>query len=143
MLFETNWRAGMMDVSAAIDEVMGERVTVIPAKPPAVNFQAIADHSRAVTVTAVFLSPATLIRLGTDRTREHGLSVPISTRKPSFSFGYGVLPFDILQGYQIKRLCNGEIFEITDVQDDGVSRIVCPVNQMGREGGGPWYARLS
>src|SRR5690349_10096867 len=55
MLFEQSYREVMQsEVSAAIDDVFGERVTVIPAKPPAVNFQAIADHSRAVTVTAVF-----------------------------------------------------------------------------------------
>lgn len=142
MLFDTHWRESMVnEVSAAIDECFAERVTVCPVMPGKPNFQGTPIPDKAVTVAAVFLSPATLIRLGADRAREHGLSVPISTRKPSFSFGYGVLPFVTLQGYQIKRLCSGEIFEITDIQDDGVSRIVCLVNQMGREGGG--HARFS
>jgi hypothetical protein len=135
MLFETNWRAGMGDVSAAIDDTMGECVTVIPVTVPAVNFPGIPDRSRAVTVMAVFTRQAKTLIMGENHGRTRGgvsVSPLISTSEPVVSFSYGVLPFPILQGYQIER-CNGELFEVTDVKPDGVARIVCPVNQLGRE----------
>lgn len=135
MLFETNWRGGMQDVSAAIDEVMGECVTVIPAKPPAVNFQAIADRACAVTVTAVFTQrPKTIIGGGSHGGSRGNIQVSplISTSEPIFSFAYGVLPWPLMQGYQIER-CNGDLYEITDIKPDGVSRIEVSVNQIGRE----------
>ncbi|MDR6304674.1 hypothetical protein GGQ85_002386 [Nitrobacter vulgaris] len=131
MLFEQSYREVMQsEVSAAIDDVFGERVTVIPAKPPAVNFQAIADHSRAVTVTAVFTQrPKTTIGGGSHGGSRGNIQVSplISTSEPIFSFGYGVLPWPLMQGYQIKR-CNGDLYEVTDIKPDGVSRIDVNVN---------------
>jgi hypothetical protein len=135
MLFDVNWRAGMGDVSAAIDESFGEVVKVIPAEASKPNFPTIPDPSRAVTVTAVFTRQAKTVIMGDNHGRTRGgvsVSPLVSTSEPVFSFGYGVLPFPILQGYQIER-CNGELFEVTDVKPDGVARIVCPVNQLGRE----------
>jgi hypothetical protein len=135
MLFQESWQAGMLDVSAAIDEVMGECVTVIPVTVPAPNFQGIADESRAVTATAVFTHKAETVIMGGNHGRDSGrvsVSPLVSTSKPVFSFGYGVLPFPLLQGYRIER-CNGDLYEVTDVKPDGVSRIDVSVNQMGKE----------
>jgi hypothetical protein len=138
MLFSAtdNWRAGMQDVSAAIDDTMGEWVTVTPAGFSAPNFPSIMNRSLAVTVRAVFTSVAKTVVMGDNVGRiasGHSLSPLISTSEPIFSFGYGVVPFPILQKYQIKRECNGETFEVTDIKPDGVSRIVCKVVQLGRQ----------
>jgi hypothetical protein len=126
----------MQDVSAAIDDSMGELVTLTPAVAPAVNFPSVADPSKAVTVTAVFTSEAKTVLMGDNVGRMgsgHSLSPLVSTSDPVFTFGYGVLPFPIRQSYRIKRECNGETFEVTDVKPDGVSRIVVKVVQLGRQ----------
>lgn len=122
------------EVSAAIDECFAECVRVIPVEPGPANFPGTPQPDTAVSATAVFLSPAMSIRMNTDRGREYGRSVPIiSTSKPTFSFSYGALPWTLYQGYQIMLPRTGEIFEVTDVQPDGVSRIVAQVTQVGRQ----------
>ena len=121
----------MQDVSAAIDETMGELVTVTPAASPAPNFPAVSDPARAVTVTAVFTRKAENALGGS---RVHGgqtITPLVSTSKPVFQFGYNTLPFPIRQNYRIKLLRTGELFEVTDVKADGVSRITVDVNQLG------------
>jgi hypothetical protein len=138
MLFQgsDDWRAGMQDVSAAIDDTMGELVTVTPAVVHTPNFPSVTDVSKAVTVVAVFTSKAKTVVMGEQSGKlstGHSISPLISTSEPIFSFGYGVLPFTIRQSYRIKRECNGETFEVTDVKPDGVSRIVCKVVQLGRQ----------
>jgi hypothetical protein len=136
MLFpETdNWRAGMQDVSAAIDETMGELVTVTPADIQKVNFPSVADPSRSVTVVAVFTSKAKTILMGSEgKIGGHSISPLVETSEPIFSFGYGVLPFPLRQSYRITRLCSGETYEVTNVKPDGVSRIVAKVVQLGMQ----------
>jgi hypothetical protein len=129
-----NWRAGMQGTSAAIDETMGELVTVTPATVPAINFPSVADPSKAVTVTAVFTSKAKSVWTGSEgKAGGHTISPLIETSEPIFQFGYGTLPFPIRQSYRITRLCSGETFEVTNVKPDGVSRIVCTVVQLGRQ----------
>lgn len=128
-----NWRAGMQDVSAAIDDTMGELVTVTPATVPAINFPSVPDPSKAVTVIAVFTSKSKLIPMGEGRAGGHTISPLIETSEPIFQFGYGVLPFRLRQSYRITRLCSGETFEVTNVKPDGVSRITASVVQLGRQ----------
>ena len=129
-----NWRAGMQEVSAAIDDTFGELVTVTPADVQKPNFPSVADPSKAVTVTAVFTSKAKTILMGSEgKIGGHSVSPLVETSEPIFSFGYGVLPFPIRQSYRITRICSGETFEVTDVKPDGVSRIVCKVVQLGRQ----------
>jgi hypothetical protein len=128
-----NWRAGMQDVSAAIDETMGELVMVTPATVPAINFPSVPDSSKAVTVIAVFTSKSKLIPMGEGKAGGPTISPLIETSEPIFQFGYGVLPFPLRQSYRITRLCSGETFEVTNVKPDGVSRIVVNVVQLGRQ----------
>lgn len=133
-LFPTdNWRAGMQDVSAAIDETMGELVKVVPCYVPKVNFPSEAQYDKAVTVVAVFKSPHTYALGGEHQRSGLAVSPLVSTRKPVFEFGYGVLPFRLQQYFRIIRLCNREMFEVTDIRPDGVSRIECGVKQLGRQ----------
>lgn len=129
-----NWRAGMQDVSAAIDETMGELVTVTPVLPVKPNFPSEPEPDKAVTARAVFTSLHKTVILSNERRVGTTSVAPlVSTREPIFSFGYGVLPFAVGQHYRITRVCSGETFEVTDVQPDGVSRIVCKVVQLGRQ----------
>lgn len=135
MLFpETdNWRAGMQDVSAAIDDTMGELVTVTPALAAAVNFPSVPDPSNAVTVTAVFTSEAKLLTMGEGRVGSVSASPLVSTSKPVFQFGNRTLPWPIRQHYRITLCRTGETFEVTDVKSDGVARITVNVVQLGRQ----------
>lgn len=136
MLFPdtNNWRAGMQDVSAAIDDSMGELVEVTPHNgTPVPNFPVVPDPARAVVVTAVFTNKAKSVIMGENNGRiasGHSISPIVSTSEPIFSFGYGALPFPLLQGYRIMR-CNRDLYEITDVRPDGVSRIEVMVKQLG------------
>ncbi len=133
MLFpeSNNWRAGMQDVSAAIDDTFGEIVTVTPVLPGKPNFPSTPQPERAVTVTAVFTSPHKRIMMGDFERVDRPL--PVSTSEPSFSFGRDVLPFPVRQGYRIQVCRTGEVFEAKDQQSDGVARIVVPVVQLGRQ----------
>lgn len=139
MLFpgSDNWRAGMQDVAGAIDEAMGELVTVTPASAPKVNFPSVADPSKAVTVTAVFTSKAETIVMGEGKQfGGHSVSPLISTSRPVFQFSYGVLhgmPFGLRQYHRITRLCSGETFEVKDIKPDGVSRVTVSVAELGRQ----------
>ncbi len=136
MLFpdSDSWRAGMQECSHAIDDTMGETVLVTPASVPAQNFPSVADPSKAVTVTAVFTSKAKTVLMGEGRmTGGHSVSPLVETSEPIFQFGYGVVPFVMRQSYRITRLCSGEVFEITKVKPDGVSRIIVNVVQLGRQ----------
>jgi hypothetical protein len=134
MLFpgSDNWRAGMQEVSAAIDETQGELVTITPASAPRPNFPSVADPSRSVTVTGVFKNKARTIIMGSEgKIGGHSLSPLVETSEPVFEFGYGVLPYPLQQGYRITRCCNGATYEVTNVKPDGVSRICVRVVQLG------------
>ncbi|MFS8081900.1 MAG: hypothetical protein ACMG51_00500 [Ginsengibacter sp.] len=135
MLFpDQSWRSGMQDVSIAIDQSMGELVTVTPANVQRPNFPSVPDSSRAVAVTAVFMRKAKTVLMGNEhRLSGHSLSPLVETSEPIFSFSLDALPFPILQSYRITRLCSGEVFEVTKPESDGVSRINCKVVQLGKD----------
>jgi len=128
-----NWRAGMQDVSAAIDDTVGELVTVTPTRSGGVNFPSIPEPEKSATVTAVFTRKATTALGGGSTFRGHNVMPLVSTSKPVFQFGYSVLPFAIRQYYRITLLRTGELFEVTDVKDDGVSRFTVEVNELSRQ----------
>lgn len=137
MLFpdRSNWRQSMQEVAAAIDDTMGEVVTVIPATPSRPNYPTVPDGTRAMRAVAVFTNKARDVIMGDQIGRinsGHSISPIVSTSEPVFSFRYGALPWPILQGYRIRRECNGAVYEAKDVKDDGVSRIVVPVVTLGR-----------
>ncbi len=52
---------------------------------------------------------------------------------PVFQFRYGVLPWPLRQHYRIRLHRTDEVFEVTDVKPDGVSKIVADVVQLGRQ----------
>ncbi|MFT9639746.1 hypothetical protein ACMZ49_20810 [Alcaligenes phenolicus] len=127
------WRVGMQDVAKAIEDEMGELVTVTPTRSGGVNFPRIPEPEKALIAKAVFAAKAELVTMGPGR--QHGgynVSPLISTRKPIFQFRYGVLPWPIEQGYRILLHRTRELFEATDVQPDSVSSVVVSVTQLGR-----------
>ena len=132
------WRDAMQEVAAVIDETMGEPVTVTPVDfaNTKVNFPKVMLPGQAVTVTAVFTSPArTLDMTPKGKGQSFQTGQHITTDKPSFGFRNGMLPFEAHQGMQIAVCRTGEIFEVTNVLPDAVSRIVCEVVRLGRRSG--------
>lgn len=128
-----NWRAGMQDVSAAIDDAFGEPVIVTPTRSRGINFPSIPEPEKSVTVTAVFTRRPENALGGS---RVHGgqsITPLVSTSKPVFQFGYNTLPYPIRQHYRIELLRTGELFEVTDVKGDGIARITVDVVQLGRQ----------
>lgn len=123
-----NWRAAMQEASQAITETMGECVRVTPAVIPAPNFPSVPQPEHAVVVAAVYTAPHRKIAMG----RNFDGAPIMSTRAPQFQFAYGVLPFALQQYYRLERICNGELFEVTDVRSDSVSMITCDCVQLGR-----------
>lgn len=139
MLFpqSNDWRAGMQDVSAAIDESMGEVVTVTPidANASRPNFPAAMLPGQSVQAVAVFTSVAKTVLGSSNGKRVAGFELAplVSTSDPAFSFAYNAVPFSLSQGVRIVLCRTGELFEVKDVKPDGVSRIVCTVVQLGRQ----------
>ncbi|MDO8980302.1 MAG: hypothetical protein Q7V17_13820 [Afipia sp.] len=130
-MFETNWRADMQDVSAAINETMGEPVTITPAtrKP---NFQSTPDFARSASAIAVFSwKSRSIFKEQTGKNGHAGPLMEVESREPTFSFTTSQLPFPLWPGYRIAR-CAGHVFEITAVEPDGVARTVVHVVQLGR-----------
>ncbi|WP_338687770.1 hypothetical protein V5279_22590 [Bradyrhizobium sp. 26S5] len=134
MLFPTDWREAMQtEVSPAIDDAFGECVWVTPVEPGKPNFPAVPCPDRKVRVRAVYVAKATAVAFGEGRRMGNHDAYPlVSTRKPVFSFGYGVLPWPLTQGCRIAR-DNGEVFEVTDPRPDSVSRVEVDVVQLGRQ----------
>src|SRR5258708_37782406 len=111
-----NWRAGMQECSHAIEDTMGELVTITPARAQAVNFPSIPDPSKSVTVVATFRNKAKTIIMGSEgKMGGHYLSPLVETSEPIFEFGYGVLPFPLMQAYRITRRCNGAVYEVNTI----------------------------
>jgi hypothetical protein len=139
MLYQQDsWRTAMQGVAAEIDATMGECVIVTPVDyaNSEVNFPKQMLPGSAVIVTAVYTETPTHA-LGKPSRMKYGSGYEgaplVTTRKPGFSFAFGAVPFALGQGCRIERRCSGEIFEITDVKSDGVSRIECNVVQLGRQ----------
>jgi hypothetical protein len=140
MLFPNanNWRAGMQDVAAAVEDAMGELVTVTPIKASKPNSQSEPDEARAVTAIAVFTSKASTAFGPTRQAGGVEIAPMIDTREPIFQFALNAVPFPLARGYFIHRCCSGETFEVTRVKPDGVASIVCHVVQFGRFQKGAW-----
>ena len=122
----------MQDFSDAVDDTMGELVTVTPAVVPRPNFPSVPNPTKAVTVVANFTSRSKTIPMGEGKIGGLSVSPLVQTFEPVFEFGYNVLPWPIQQSFRITRECSGEVFEVTNVKPDGVARICVHVVQLGR-----------
>jgi|GEM_PF-2550117 hypothetical protein len=130
--FIPNWRAGMQAVSAAIDQSFGERLTLIAclARP---NFPTEPDASiKPVALQGVFsLRSELAFKSGGSPGRGEAPGL-IESRKPVASFSHADLPWQINRGDRVKRETTGEMYEVTRVEPDGVSRVTLHLVELGK-----------
>lgn len=118
------WRVKMQDVARSIDDNLGaEELAITPVRG-------------VVNKTAEPIDSETFLCCGRFNWRyEMALNqagLPVSSRKPEFSIRYEqIAERTIARGYRITRLCTGEVFEVANVKDDGVSRVEYDVVQQG------------
>jgi hypothetical protein len=136
-MFEQNWRHGMQNAAAEIDNTFSEMVTITPTSRAPNQMAKLDPTLRPATVCACFSWRSEMAFNNRDSRSLSSSTVEaaplISTRKPVFSFSFGVLPYALKQGYRIERLCDGSIFEVKDAKSDGVSRVQAEVAQLGLE----------
>ncbi len=128
----TNWRAGMQTVSATIDQTFGETILLIPCERRP-NAQARPQREHAVELLGVFgwRSEMALRTGNIAQNRGEGGGL-VETRKPVVSFSHAALPWALAHGDRVERCCDGELFEVTKIEPDGVSRVCCHLVQLGR-----------
>ena len=128
-----NWRAGMANVSASIDSVFGEPLTLIAclSRP---NFPTEPDRAtKPVTLSGEFLYRAKLaLDSGHGRGGQHGSGGLIESQQPIATFSHASLPWLPQRGDRIQRQVDGTTFEVTAVKSDGVSRVTCDLVELGR-----------
>ena len=132
MFVNQDWRCGMENVAAAIDDAFGECVIVTPTlfKP---NHQPIADTATAFQTVATF-TWRNVVKFKQNSGTAFQTQEPfVESREPVFSFSRHNLPMALKHLWQITRLCDGNVFEITKVEPDGVARIVVNAVQLGRQ----------
>lgn len=122
----SNWRAGMARVSQSINDAFGETLELTPchARP---NYAAEPYADKAVTITGVIAQKS---HLGFEMAGSN-LHARVETASLCASFSRLDLPFAIHHGDRIKRLCDGQLYEVASVSDDGVSRVECEIKCMG------------
>ena len=133
MFVNTDWHAGMQDVSLSINGAFGEPVIVTPAGDKRPNFTPRPDVSNAFETVAVFSWRSKLVFKQNSGTMFQSQEPIAETRVPTFSFDRNSLPWGLQHLDQITRACDGATFEITRVEPDGVSRIVAHCVECGRQ----------
>ena len=137
-MFRSQFREAAQDMADAINDTMGEYVTVTPytAKP---NFPSAPDTTlSAFDIVAVFRNRASMAfdsKAGKRNSNKHDIELAqlIRTSTPTFSVKTCELPFPLRQHYRIQRCATGDTYEITDIKPDGVSRIEFDVVMLGRQ----------
>jgi hypothetical protein len=131
--FIPNWRAGMANVSAAIDQNFGERLTLIAclARP---NFPTEPDASiKPVTLSGVFSYRARLaLDTGHGRGGQHGSGGLVQSQDPIATFSHAALPWLPQRGDRIRREADGTTFEVTATKSDGVAHVTLDLVDLGR-----------
>jgi hypothetical protein len=122
----SNWRAGMQRVSQSINESFGEPLELIPchARP---NYPAEPYPDKAVTLCGV-ISQREHIGLQMAGGR---LTARVETEPLCASFARLDLPWAINHGDRIRRLCDNQLYEVSSVRDDGVSRVETELKCLG------------
>ena len=137
MTFASYFRDAAQDMAAAINETMGETVTVTPYTVKA-NFPAAPDATLpAFKITMVFMHRSATAFTDRSSYRSSGskdieIAAAIQTRKPIFSVKACDLPFTIGRQFRIHRCFDGTDWEVTASKPDGISRVELDVVQLGR-----------
>jgi hypothetical protein len=122
----SNWRAGMQRVSQSINAAFGESLELIPchARP---NYPAEPYPDKAVTLCGVISQRSHVgFQMAGNR-----MNARVETEPLCASFARLDLPFAINHGDRLKRLCDGQQYEIASVRDDDVSRVECELKSLG------------
>ena len=117
-----NWRDAMKGVSADIDDEFGERLIITPCTAPP-NRQA-EPSGPSISIMGVF-------RYRSVEAFPTRNGIAVDTRMPQVSFDRDRLPFPPEPGTRVQRVDDGDLFEVTRSLPDGVSRVVCHLNQLG------------
>lgn len=132
MSYVTNWREGIAAASAKIDALFGEALVITPCYQVP-NYPAVPYLKESIEVQGVFSYKADFaLNTGDSFNHRRGGGGVVETRKPIASFSRAQTPWMLEHGDQIARLCDGSLFEIISIEPDGVARIVCNLNQLGR-----------
>ena len=125
-----NWRDAMEGVSADIDDEFGEAflLTPVTTRP---NYQP-EPSGPPVLITGVFRDRSAE-GLGVHGNSAHAMEggLHVDSRQPIVSFDRDRLPFPPEDGTWVKRLATGSLYEVARSLPDGVSRVVCHLNQLG------------
>lgn len=131
-LVSGSWQNEMQNVASAINGAFGEALTIIPmiTKP---NFSPVVDPTKKpATLTGVFsLRTIEAFKLHDAQGMQRAGMTTVTTRHPLISFALKDLPYPILRLYRIRRERDGAVYEVTDVQSDGVSRVLLHLVQAG------------
>ncbi|MGJ0426768.1 hypothetical protein [Methylocystis sp.] len=123
----SNWRAGMARVSQSINAAFGEPLEITPchARP---NYAAGPYADKAIILTGVIAQKS---HLGFEMAGSN-LHARVENAPLCASFSRLDLPWAIHYGDRIKRLCDGQLYEVASVSDDDVSRVECKIKCLGR-----------
>jgi hypothetical protein len=100
-------------------------ITVPMSQRP--NFPAMPDPTRpSIAFTGVFEWQSANIGLGLEQ-------VSVSSRKPLLTFIRCDIPYELKRADQLQRCDDGTLFEIKNVDRDGVSGAVAEMVQLGRQ----------
>ena len=130
-LVSGSWHDEMQGVADAINESFGEPLTIIPmtCKP---NYPPLPDPTkRPATLTGVFSIRSIETFTPYEKKNQGPGLVRVSTRNPVASFSLKDLPYSISRLYRIRRERDGAVYEITDLNSDGVSRVLLHLVQAG------------
>ena len=119
------------NVASTIDDAFGECVIVTPTvfRP---NHQPMPDASQAFQTIATFTWRSKIVFKQNSGAMLQQQEALIETRAPVFSFSRHNLPMSLQHLWQVTRLSDGNVFEISSVEPDGVSRILVQTKQLGR-----------
>jgi hypothetical protein len=122
----SNWRAGMQRVSQSINDAFGEALEITPchARP---NYPSEPYLDKAVTLCGV-ISQRSHVGFQMAGSR---LNARVETEPLCASFARLDLPFAITHGDRIRRLCDGQLYEVASVRDDDVSRVEAELKCLG------------
>lgn len=124
----SNWRAGMARVSQSINDAFGEALEITPYHGGRPNYAAEPYADKAITITGVIAQKS---HLGFEMAGSN-LHARVETATLCASFSRLDLPWAIHHGDRIKRLCDGQLYEVASGSDDGVSRVECELKCLGK-----------
>jgi hypothetical protein len=112
------------DIQAEFGEPGGFVTIPMTVRP---NFPPAPDPTRPILeLQGVFEWTAQMIGVGLDQ-------VKVSSRNPTFTYMRCDLPYALRRADRLQRCSDASLFEVTNVEPDGVSGAVAELVQLGRQ----------